>query len=116
MGASTPSLQPHQLAALLIAGFFSPSDDAYSDSWETQRNRFEEEALHLATRLLLTDDEACRVAEGCVRGRQRNIRSRQNGPTARDASATLPGAPDALSLQAPGIFLAGALIDRFPNR
>ena len=30
------ALQPHQLAALLMAGFFSPSDDADSDSWETQ--------------------------------------------------------------------------------
>ena len=56
------ALQPHQLAALLVAGFFSPSDDADSDSWETQRNRFDEEALHLATRLLLSDDEACRAS------------------------------------------------------
>ena len=55
-------LQPHQLAALLVAGFFSPSDDADSDSWETQRNRFEEDALHLATRLLLSDDDACRTS------------------------------------------------------
>ena len=50
------ALQPHQLATLLMAGFFSPSDDADSDSWETQRNRFEDDALHLATRLLLSDD------------------------------------------------------------
>ena len=56
------ALQPHQLAALLMSGFFSPSDDADSDSWETQRNRFEEDALHLATRLLLSDDEACRAS------------------------------------------------------
>ena len=56
------ALQPHQLAVLLTAGFFSPSDDADSDSSETQRNRFEEDALHLATRLLLSDDEACRVS------------------------------------------------------
>ena len=56
------ALQPHQLAALLMAGFFSPSDDADSDSWETQRNRFEEDALHLATRLLLSDDDACRAS------------------------------------------------------
>ena len=55
-------LQPHQLAELLVAGFFSPSDDADSDSWETQRNRFDEEALHLATRLLLSDDDACRAS------------------------------------------------------
>ena len=78
------ALQPHQLAELLRAGFFSPSDDADSDSWETQRDRFDEQALHLATRLLLDDDEACRVsiAEAvrreliwlCPRGRTIEIR------------------------------------------
>ena len=56
------SIQPHGLAELLRAGFFSPSDDADSDSYETQRERFDEEALHLATRLLLSDDEACRAS------------------------------------------------------
>ena len=54
------TLQPHELAALLRAGFFSPSDDIEADSWETQRDRFDEDALHLATRILLSDDEACR--------------------------------------------------------
>ena len=56
------ALQPHELAQLVRAGFFSPSDEADSDSWETQRDRFDEQALHLATRLLLSDDEACRVS------------------------------------------------------
>ena len=56
------ALRPHQLAQLLMAAYFSPSDDADADSWETQRNRFEEEALHLSTRLLLSDDEACRAS------------------------------------------------------
>ena len=56
------AVQPQELAELLRAGFFSPSDEADSDSWETQRDRFDEEALHLATRLLLSDDEACRVS------------------------------------------------------
>ena len=56
------TLQPHELAALLRAGFFSPSDDVEADSWETQRDRFDEDALHLATRLLLSDDEACRLS------------------------------------------------------
>ena len=55
-------LRPHQLTQLLMAAYFSPSDDADADSWETQRYRFEEEALHLATRLLLSDDEACRAS------------------------------------------------------
>ena len=56
------ALQPHQLADLLRAGFFSPSDDADADSYETQRNRFEEEALHLSTRLILSDEEACKTS------------------------------------------------------
>ena len=56
------ALQPHELAELLRAGFFSPSDDADSDSWETQRDGFDESALHLATRLLLSDDEAARAS------------------------------------------------------
>ena len=54
------ALQPYGLAELLRAAFFSPSDEADSDSYETQSDRFDEEALHLATRLLLSDDEACR--------------------------------------------------------
>ncbi len=63
------AIQPHQLAVLLRAAFFSPSDDVEADSWETQRDRFDEEALHLATRLLLSDDDACRqsIAEAVRR-------------------------------------------------
>ena len=56
------TIQPHKLAELLRTGFFSPSDDAQADSYETQRDRFDEEALHMATRLLLSDDEACRTS------------------------------------------------------
>ena len=56
------TLQPHGLAELLTAGFFSPSDDADSDSYTTQRDRFHDEALHMATRLLLSDEEACRTS------------------------------------------------------
>ncbi len=51
-------LEPWTLAQLLRAGFFSPSDDADADSWERQRTDFEQEALHLATRLLCSDDQA----------------------------------------------------------
>ena len=63
------ALQPHELAALLRNGFFSPSDDAGADSYETQLDRFDEDALHLATRLLLSDDDACRqsIAEAVRR-------------------------------------------------
>ncbi len=88
------ALRPHQLAQLLAAAYFSPSDDADADSWETQRNNFEEEALHLATRLLLSDDEACRasIAEAvrrelmwlAPRGRAIDIRIRRP-----DVSVTL---------------------------
>ena len=52
------NLEPHRLAEMLRAGFFSASDDADSDSWETQRDRFDQEALHISMRLLASDDEA----------------------------------------------------------
>ena len=63
------ALQPRELAVLLRNGFFSPSDDAEADSYETQLDRFDEHALHLATRLLLSDDAACRqsIAEAVRR-------------------------------------------------
>ncbi|MDE0648927.1 MAG: ATP-binding protein, partial [Gammaproteobacteria bacterium] len=54
------ALDPHELAGLLYDAYFSPSDDADADSWERQRIEFEREALHLATRLLVSDDEARR--------------------------------------------------------
>ncbi len=53
-------LDPHELADLLRAAFYSPSDDADADSWERQRNDFMQSASLLATRLLLSDDEARR--------------------------------------------------------
>ena len=96
------ALQPHQLAALLVAAFFSPSDDPDSDSWETQRNRFEEDALHLATRLLLSDDDACRasIAEAVRREliwfapRDRTVDIRIRRP---DVTVTLSPAAEATS-------------------
>ena len=91
------ALQPHELATLLRNGFFSPSDDVEADSYETQRNRFDEDALHLATRLLLSDDEACRtsIAEAvrrelmwfCPRGRTVEI-----SVCRPDVTVTLAGA------------------------
>ncbi len=53
-------MAPEELAELLRAAFFSPSDDADADSWETQRDRFDEEALHVALELLCSEDEARR--------------------------------------------------------
>ena len=52
------NLEPHRLAELLRLGFFSSSDDADADSRETQAVRFDEEALHIATRLLCSEDSA----------------------------------------------------------
>ena len=62
-------LEPYGLAQLLRAAFFSPSDDADTDSWETQRTNFEHEALHVATKLLVSDDQARRtsIAEAVTR-------------------------------------------------
>ncbi len=54
------ALDPHELARLLYGAYFSPSDDADADSWDRQRADFEAEALHVATRLLVSDDEARR--------------------------------------------------------
>ena len=56
------TLEPHALAELMRAGFFAPSDDADADSWDRQRADFDHEALHIATRLLCSDDEARKVS------------------------------------------------------
>ena len=56
------TLEPHRLAELLRRAFFSASDDAGADSWETQARRFDEEALHIATRLLCSEDSALEIS------------------------------------------------------
>ncbi len=56
------ALEPHRLAELLHAAFFSYSDDADADSPETQAMRFDEEALHMATRLLCSEDSALELS------------------------------------------------------
>ena len=91
------AIQPHELADIMRAAFFSFSDDADADSWETQRDRFDEEALHIATRLVLSDDEACRasIAEAvrrqlmwfCPRDRAIDIRIRRPDVTVTLAAA-----------------------------
>ena len=96
------ALQPHELAVLLRSGFFSPSDDADSDSYETQRDRFDESALHLATRLLLDDDEAARnsIAEAVRREliwlcpRDRTVQIRVSRP---DVAVTIAEAAEPAS-------------------
>ncbi len=56
------SLEPHQLAEILRRGYFSPSDDAEADSWSTQAQRFDEDALHIATSLLCGEDSALELS------------------------------------------------------
>ncbi len=56
------TLEPHKLAELLRHAFFSASDDAEADSRETQAVRFDEEALHIATRLLCSEDSALELS------------------------------------------------------
>ena len=82
------ALQLHALAELLRASFFSASDDAEADSYITQLDRFQDSALHLATRLLLSDNEAARntIAEAVRREliwlcpRDRTVEIRVNRP------------------------------------
>ena len=56
------TLEPHLLAELLRLSFFSASDDADADSWSTQAQRFDEDALHIATRLLCSEDSALELS------------------------------------------------------
>ena len=51
-------IAPEELAQLLRAAFFSPSDAADADSWETQLTRFEETALHMSLKLMCSVEEA----------------------------------------------------------
>ena len=62
-------IEPFQLMQLLRAAYFSASDDADADCWERQRDVFEQEALHIATRLLVSDDAARRssIADAVTR-------------------------------------------------
>ena len=63
------NLTPVQLKQLLRASFFSPSDDAESDSYETQKTRFEDDAMHIAVKLLASEEEAQKhtIAEAVLR-------------------------------------------------
>ena len=56
------TLEPRRLAELLRLSFFSASDDADADSRETQAVRFDDEALHIATRLLCSEDSALELS------------------------------------------------------
>ena len=56
------ALEPRRLAELLRLGFFSADDDTEADSRETQAARFDEEALHIATKLLCSEDSALEIS------------------------------------------------------
>ena len=60
LATADSDIAPEELARLLRAAFFSPSDDADADSWETQLTRFEEEALHMSLKLMCSAEEARR--------------------------------------------------------
>ncbi len=51
-------LTPMQLTRLLHASYFSASDDADADSYDTQSARFDQDATHMAIKLLASEDEA----------------------------------------------------------
>ena len=55
-----PDLPHQQLADLLYTAFFSPSEDCDADSWSTQEERFNEQALALALTTLVSEAEAHR--------------------------------------------------------
>ena len=54
------TLDPSKLRQLLRAAFFSASDDADADSYTTQRDRFDESAMHIAMKLLLASEDEAR--------------------------------------------------------
>ena len=56
--ARDSKLTPMQLTRLLHASYFSASDDVEADSYDTQSARFDQDASHLAIKLLATEDEA----------------------------------------------------------
>lgn len=55
---ASSDLKPHELAHLIHEAYFCYSDDAESNSWETQREDFQLTANRIATGLLSTEDEA----------------------------------------------------------
>ena len=64
------TIDPRELADLLCDAFYSPSDAAEADSWQRQRTVFEQDSLHLAMRMLVSDDEARRLTIADVVSRE----------------------------------------------
>ncbi len=55
------SLAPQELADLLEASFYAPSEESDADSYETQRENFQEEAQERAIRALLSEQAALKA-------------------------------------------------------
>ena len=81
------SMEPHILAQLIRAAFFSPSDDSDADSYDTQKTRFDDDAMHLALTLLASEEDAKKhiIAETMNREVLWAI------PRSRDVSITVSG-------------------------
>ncbi len=56
--AADSDIQPCVLTDLIYEAYFSFNDDSGDDSWDTQKAAFERDAMHLATRILCSEDEA----------------------------------------------------------
>lgn len=57
---NSPKLDPHTLTDMLVASYFSSSDDPNADSYETQCQYFENEAYQFALNLLESKEAAIR--------------------------------------------------------
>ena len=63
-------LSPDDLTQLLVDAFFLPSDDSAADSWQRQSELFEQDAQHLATKLLVSTEAAQRATIADVATRE----------------------------------------------
>jgi hypothetical protein len=65
----SPAIDPDDLADLLFNAYFYASEDSDSDSYETQKDEFMEEARAYAMSLLVSEEEAlkARIAEAAER-------------------------------------------------
>ena len=91
-------ISPDELARLIHRAFFSPSDDADSDSHETQKIRFEEDAMRIALTLLASRDEALKhaIAEAIRREVLWAMpRDREVGVTVKDGKVSVHFVADA---------------------
>ena len=60
--AADSDIGAEELARLLRRAYFRPCDDIESDSYDTQSDRFDDEAMHMALNLVASPDEATRAA------------------------------------------------------